>query len=43
MSDFQIAVSNSTFNMYQGVSLVLFLTAGKEFSLSVKMLDEFLF
>lgn len=43
MSDLQIAVSNSTFNMYQGVSLVLFLTAGKEFSLSVKMLDEFLF
>lgn len=43
MSGLQNGVSSSAFNVYQGVSFLLFLTAGREFSLSVEMLDELLF
>lgn len=43
MSSLKNGVSDSTFNMHLGVSFLLFLTAGKEFSLSVKVLDELLF
>lgn len=43
ISDLQDGVSNSAFNIYQGVSFLLFLTAGKELLLSEKVLDELCF
>lgn len=43
ISDLPDGVSSSAFNIYQGMSFLLVLTAGKGFPLSGKVLDELWF